>query len=79
MHKVLDHVPVKVTSAMNETLTRPFIQEEVKTALFQMVPIKASRPDGFPTYFSRGTRIFVVMILHGLSWILCKVMNRQRV
>jgi hypothetical protein len=51
MHKVLDHVPRKVTTEMNDLLKAPYAQEEVKKALFQMFPTKAPGPDGFPTHF----------------------------
>ena len=44
MDRVLDTVPRKVTPEMNA-------QKEVKDALFQMFPIKAPGPDGFPTHF----------------------------
>ena len=38
---VLQHVPVKVTQAMNDMLMAPYDEKEVKTALFQMFPTKA--------------------------------------
>jgi hypothetical protein len=51
MHKVLDHVPRKVTTEMNDLLRATYTREEVKKALFQMFPTKAPGPDGFPAYF----------------------------
>jgi hypothetical protein len=36
---------------MNESLTRPFSHDKVKTALFQIFPTKVPSPDGFPTHF----------------------------
>lgn len=42
---------MKVTLAMNEVLTKPYSEEEVKRALFQMFPTKALGPDGFPAHF----------------------------
>ena len=51
MEHVIDTVPTKVTQAMNDMLNAPYSQKEVKTALFQMFPIKAPGPDGYPTHF----------------------------
>jgi hypothetical protein len=48
---VLDHVPHKVTYEMNRFLCAPFDESEVKNALYQMFPTKASGLDGFSTYF----------------------------
>ena len=48
---VLQHVPSKVTAAMNESLTALYKEEEVKKALFQMFPSKAPGPDGFLAHF----------------------------
>lgn len=51
IQQVIDHVPRKVTAAMNSELCAPYTREEVKTALFQMFPTKAPGPDGFPAQF----------------------------
>jgi exonuclease III len=41
----------RITETMNESLVRPFVEEEVRTALFQMAPLKAPGPDGFNAGF----------------------------
>jgi hypothetical protein len=51
MEQVLNTVPHKVTDEMNKTLNALYSQDEVKKALFQMFPLKAPSPDGFPAHF----------------------------
>lgn len=41
----------KVTEAMNTDLCRDFTDDEISTALFQIGPLKAPGPDGFPARF----------------------------
>lgn len=48
---VIDCVPTRVTTEMNEFLTKPFTPEEVKAALFMMGPNKAPGPDGLTAGF----------------------------
>lgn len=50
MEEVLATVPSKVTEDMNNQLITPF-DEEVKEALFQMLPTKSPGSDGFPAHF----------------------------
>ena len=48
---VCSHVPRKVTPYMNDILDKPFTEQEVETALFQMAPGKAPGVDGFNAGF----------------------------
>jgi hypothetical protein len=48
---VLDNIQPCVTQEMNQTLTAQFTKEEVLTAMKQMGPLKAPRPDGMPPIF----------------------------
>jgi hypothetical protein len=41
----------RVTETMNESLTRPFVEEEVRVALFQMAPLKAPSLDRYNAGF----------------------------
>ena len=47
----LTHIPLVITEHMNESLIAPFHGDEIKEALKQMAPLKATGPDGMPSLF----------------------------
>jgi hypothetical protein len=48
---VIDLLQAKVDDQMNESLTAPFSEKEIGDALFQIGPLKAPGPDGYPARF----------------------------
>lgn len=48
---ILCHITPSVMEEMNNNLGRPFKDEEIKCAVFQMHPTKAPRPDGVSPMF----------------------------
>jgi hypothetical protein len=48
---LLDKVQAKVTQDMNMALCRDFTDQEIEHAIFQIGPLKAPSPDGFPARF----------------------------
>lgn len=48
---VLNKVKTRVLSYMNEALTIPYTEEEVKRALFSIGDLKTPGPDGLHTVF----------------------------
>jgi hypothetical protein len=48
---ILEAIPCKIDENTNAMLCKPYIDEEIHEALFQMGLTKASGPDDFPTLF----------------------------
>jgi hypothetical protein len=59
---VLDSMHSKVTSDMNNELLKPYLDEEIRTALFQMAPLKPRVLTAFPPYFIKLTGTYWKMI-----------------
>jgi hypothetical protein len=51
MGPCLQHMEMRVSDDMNQELLKPFSEDDIRTALFQMAPLKARGPDGFPAGF----------------------------
>lgn len=60
---MLQLIQHKVSSAMNDELCREFTDEEIFNAMFQIGPLKAPGPDGFPArFFQRHWAVFKIEI-----------------
>jgi len=56
--ELVNLVEAKVTDEMNLSLCKPYSDEETSDALFQIGPLKAPGPDGFPArFFQRNWEI----------------------
>lgn len=49
--EIIDLFQVKITEEMNNDLCKPYTPEEIRDALFQIGPLKAPGPDGYPARF----------------------------
>ena len=50
MEKVIEAVDHVVTEEMAQSLVRPYTEEEIRIALFQMHPSKVSGPNGMSPF-----------------------------
>jgi hypothetical protein len=56
-----------ISEETNENLCKPFSLEEVSDALFQIGPLKAPRPDGFPArFYQRNWDVLKEEIIQGV-------------
>ena len=62
MDECFSAVQLKVTLDMQEILSSGYSANEIKTALFQMGPIKAPEPHGINALFYQKFCIFLVMM-----------------
>jgi len=51
VQECLQYMEGRVTASMNSDLLQPFVEDEVRSALFQMQPLKSPGPDGFNAGF----------------------------
>jgi hypothetical protein len=67
-HELLQIVEPQITEEMNESLCKEFSGEEILDALFQIGPLKAPGPDGFPTrFFQRHWDIMKQYVTQGVQ------------
>ena len=52
-----------VFEGMAQSLTRTYMEEEVKTALFPDAPIQITKPDGMSLFFFQNSSILLDMML----------------
>jgi len=56
-----------ITDDMNDTLCKPFTEEEISNALFQIGPLKTPGPDGLPArFFQRNWGLLKEDIIHAV-------------
>jgi hypothetical protein len=65
--EVLNLVQPKITDKINEDMCRDFSDEEISDALFQIGPLKALGPDGFPAHvFQRHWDTLKIDVIRGV-------------
>jgi hypothetical protein len=56
-----------LTDDVNNNLCRPFTEEEISDALFQIGPLRAPGPDGFPArFYQRNWGVLKQEIIHAV-------------
>lgn len=68
---ILNALEHKVTPEMNDTIMKPYTEEEVQQAIKQMHPTKAPGPDGMtPLFYQKFWHVIKVDVLHAVLDIL---------
>ncbi|KAK9995716.1 hypothetical protein SO802_020402 [Lithocarpus litseifolius] len=75
MDDVIVFVDRMVTEGMAHSLTRPYTEEEVKAALFQMHPSKSPGPDGMSPFFFQK---FWHIVGHDVTVVVLSVLHSGR-
>ena len=75
MEDVIDSMDQMVTEGMAHSLTRPYTEEEVKTALFQMHLSKPPGPDGMSPFFFQK---FWHIVGHDVTVVVLSVLHSGR-
>jgi hypothetical protein len=60
-HIITDIIQQRIDDHMNANLCAPFTEKEISDALFQIGPLKAPGPDGFPARFLQRIGVCFVM------------------
>ena len=64
---VIDLIQTRVTDSMNDGLCTDFSDKEIADALFQIGPLKAPGPDGFPArFFQRNWAVMREQVMAGV-------------
>jgi hypothetical protein len=65
---ITEHLQKRVNADMNLNLCRDFSNDEISDALFQIGPLKAPRPDGFPArFFQRNWDLLKDNVIKGVK------------
>jgi hypothetical protein len=67
-HDLLQLVEPIISEDMNAVLCKDFSSEEIADAIFQICPLKASGPDGFPAqFFQRNWEVMKHDVIRGVK------------
>ena len=75
MDAIIESVDRVVTKGMAQSLTRPYTEEEVKTALFQMHPSKSPGHDGMSPFLFQK---FWLIVGHDVTTVVLSILHSSR-